>query len=83
MEIVSSSQEIHSRVQQVFHQVFEDSTLVISEKTKADDVPSWDSITHISLILALEEEFGIEFSSEEVTSMTCVGDLFAVLQKKQ
>ena len=63
-------------------EVFEDPDLLVTGQMVAADVPNWDSLTHISLIIALEEEFGIEFSAEEVTSMANVGDLFAVLEKK-
>lgn len=74
--------EIRNRVQKVFRDVFEDAELIVSEKTTAADIPTWDSLTHISLILALEEEFKIEFTSLEVTSMSCVGDLFVLLKEK-
>lgn len=83
MGALNNRQEIQSRTQRVFQQVFEESTLVVSEQTVAADIPKWDSLTHISLILALEEEFGIEFSSEEIVSMSRVGDLFSVLEAKE
>lgn len=74
--------EMRDGVQKVFREVFENPALVITEHTTAADIPTWDSLTHINLIIALEEEFGIQFTSEEVTSMTCVGDLFTLLKKK-
>jgi len=75
--------QIHLRVQFVFQQIFEDSTLQVSGEATAEDIPGWDSLTHIGLILALEEEFDIQFSSAEVTSMACVGDLFTMLAGKE
>ena len=75
--------ELPNRVQNVFREIFEDSGLIVTDQTVAADIPKWDSLTHISLILALEEEFGIEFSSEEVTSMADVGDLIATLETKE
>lgn len=74
--------EIRDRVQKVFREVFDDPALVVTERTVPPDIPAWDSLTHISLIIALEEAFGIQFMSREVTSMSCVGDLFEVLKKK-
>ncbi len=73
---------MRERVQNVFRDVFEDRMLLITEKTTAADIPTWDSLTHITLIVSLEEEFGIQFTSMEVTSMSCVGDLFTLLEKK-
>jgi len=74
--------ELQERARNVFREVFEDSELVVTSQTVATDVPNWDSLTHISLILALEEEFEIEFTSAEVTTMANVGDLFTVLETR-
>ncbi len=71
-----------TRAQNVFREVFEDPDLNVTEKTVAADVPAWDSLNHINLVLALEEEFGVEFTTPEVTSMSNVGDLFALLARK-
>lgn len=83
MSTISGSQgDIPVRVQKVFREVFEDPRLLVTERTTAADIPKWDSLTHITLIIALEEEFQIQFSSREVTSMACVGDLYTVLEGK-
>lgn len=72
---------MRDRVRSVFREVFDDPTIVVTERTAAADIPTWDSLTHINLIIALEEEFKLQFTSEEVTSMSCVGDLFAILER--
>lgn len=82
MSAISNKQDIPVRVEKVFREVFEEPALTISASTKAADIPKWDSLTHINLIIALEEEFEIQFTSQEVTSMTCVGDLFTLLEQK-
>ncbi len=70
------------RAQSIFRTVFEDPDLLITESTTAAEIPNWDSLTHINLIISLEEEFGIQFSAKEVTSMAKVGDLFLLLDNK-
>lgn len=82
MSAISNKQGIPVRVEKVFREVFEEPSLEISAQTKAADIPKWDSLTHINLIIALEEEFEIQFTSQEVTSMACVGDLFTLLEQK-
>ena len=82
MSVVGDLQQMRERVQKVFREVFDDPELTVSEETVASDIPKWDSLTHIDLIMALEEEFGFQFSSDEVISMACVGDLFAIIAKK-
>ena len=52
----------------------------IEASTSMDSVAAWDSLNHINLILALEEEFGILFASQEVMSLASVSDLYALLE---
>jgi acyl carrier protein len=79
----SVGNDIRNRVQKVFRDVFDDPTIIVTEHTTAADIPTWESLTHINLVVALEEEFGIQFTSAEVTSMSRVGDLFTLIEKKQ
>jgi acyl carrier protein len=74
---------IQDQAQQVFREVFENPTMIITDKTTAADIPEWDSLAHINLIIALENSFGIQFTSEEVTSMANVGDLFRLLERRK
>ena len=73
---------IKSRTQDVFRHVFDDSVLVISEQTVAADIVAWDSMNHINLILALEEQFNIIFTSQEAMSVASVGELFILIDTK-
>ena len=36
-------------------------------------IPQWDSVTHLQLMLALEEEFGVQFSPDEMAQLASVG----------
>ena len=74
---------LRGQVQEVFRRVFGRSDLAIGESTIAADIAEWDSLTHINLIIALEQEFGVQFSSQDVASMSRVGDLFKLLQEKR
>lgn len=72
----------HQRVTRVFRDIFDDDELVISEATSAKDVRNWDSLAQIKLVIALEEEFEIKFTTHEVAQMKCVGDLLQAMQLK-
>ena len=50
--------EIIKRLAEVFRDIFDDDSIVITEKTTANDIDDWDSIEHINLIGAVEDEFG-------------------------
>jgi acyl carrier protein len=68
---------------EVFQQVFEDDELAISRDTTAADIASWDSLMHVSLILAVEKQFRIRFSSSEVASLMNVGMLVDLINTKK
>jgi acyl carrier protein len=70
------------RLTEIFRMVFDDPALTISRSTTADDVEDWDSLTHINLIVAVEREFGIRFTTAQVTGMKDVGDLMDLIAKK-
>jgi len=71
------------RMQRVFRDVFDDEALDLREDMTAADVENWDSLTHINLIVGLEREFKVRFTTAEVTALKSVGDLAALVNKKR
>jgi acyl carrier protein len=59
----------------VFQQVFDDDELVVTRDSTAADVEGWDSLTHVTLMLAIEKRFAIRFKSSQVASLKTVGEL--------
>ena len=53
----------------------------IPTDTTAQDVDGWDSFTRVNLILAIELEFGIRFTTSDVERMHSVGDLVTFIQQ--
>ena len=54
----------------------------IQEETIAPQVPGWDSLNHINIILAVEKHFGIKFKSIELLRLKSVGDLQKLVDSK-
>ena len=54
----------------------------LDEESSPDTVEKWDSIGHMNLILALEEEFGVYFSGEEIVEMLNVQIIIETLKEK-
>jgi acyl carrier protein len=67
---------------EIFHQVFDDDSIVLTTSTTAADVAEWDSVNHVSLIVAVEIQFGIKFQTAEVEDLKNVGDFVALIAKK-
>ena len=73
------SKVIYSRLNKVFRDVFDDDSIVITADTTADDIEDWDSIEHITLIGAVEDEFGMKFKMGEVSGMNNVGEMMKII----
>ena len=66
----------------VFRDVFDDDSIALDENTTADDIADWDSQSHITLILAAEQRFGVKFRTSELDSMKNVGDFVSLIDAK-
>ncbi|MGC2661736.1 MAG: acyl carrier protein [Bryobacteraceae bacterium] len=75
-------EQVTRRLTAVFHYVFDNPALVLERSTTAADVEDWDSLTHTNLIVAIEKEFKIRFTTGEVRKMNNVGDLIDLIAKK-
>lgn len=67
--------EIFEKLTEVFRDVFDDGAITVSETTTAADIEDWDSLTHITLLATVEEEFGVKFSMKAVQGLKNVGEL--------
>ena len=62
-----------ARLTNVFRTLFNQSDLILRDDMTAADVAGWDSFNHVNLVILIEEEFNVRFSTEEVSSMANVG----------
>jgi acyl carrier protein len=69
------------RLTNVFRTLFNQSDLVLRDDMTAADVAGWDSFNHVNLIILIEEEFNVRFTTDEVSSMANVGDLIRILTR--
>lgn len=66
--------EVYSRLKEVFQDVF-DKDVPLTDATTAADVDGWDSLSHITLIGTVEDEFDIKFPMKDVVHMKNVGEM--------
>ena len=71
--------EALTRLTGIFRDVFDDDSIVISDKTTAADIEDWDSLEHINLVGAVENEFGLKFKMREVSGMKNVGEMLDII----
>ena len=53
------------RLKQVLANVFDEESESINDESSMDTIENWDSLKHLNLILALEEEFAVSFDEDE------------------
>lgn len=71
-----------TRLTAVFHDVFDDDSIVLTRETTAADVEGWDSLMHVTLMMSIESAFKIRFVSSEVTGLKDVGQLADLIARK-
>jgi len=71
--------EVLVKLSAVFHNVFDDDSIVISDQTTARDIDGWDSLANIRLILSIEQEFRLKFDVGEISEFRNVGDLVTAI----
>ncbi len=64
---------VFERVQAISADVFQVPASHINADSSPETLESWDSAQHLNLVLALEQQFGVQFEPEEMQKMTTVG----------
>ena len=66
---------MRAKVVSIVSQVLGVEPAEITDQTSPKEVETWDSLRHMDLVLALEEEFGIRFSDEQILELLNVGTI--------
>ncbi len=75
-------EEIYSKLTEIFRDVLDVDSLVLTPDLTAASVPEWDSFNHIHLVVAVEAQFKIKFQTAELESIQSVGHFVDVIQAK-
>jgi acyl carrier protein len=73
---------IYARLTEIMRDVFDDERLVATPELTAQNVKEWDSVNHITLVVAVEQAFGIKFKTAELEKMKNVGQMVEQIEKK-
>ena len=80
--MTTSRQDLMERVRRVVQDMVLNDTLVIAEDTKLADIPEWDSMLHVTLVMALETEFGVRLNAEEASQSVAIRPILDLLDAK-
>jgi acyl carrier protein len=74
--------EIWDIATKVFRDTLDLDDLVLTPQLTARDVEGWDSLNHILLVVAVEQRFGIKFSTGEIDGLENVGQFIDLIESK-
>lgn len=77
-----SRDEILATIKDVMADVFDDPSIEPRESMTAADVDGWDSLSHIRLLVSVEQRFGVSFTTVEITDLRNVGELVKLVESK-
>jgi len=77
-----TSEEIKRDLTEIFQDVFDDQSIVLTRETTADDIEDWDSLSQITLLVSIEKKFKINLSFNEVQDLKNVGDMLDLIKNK-
>ncbi len=74
--------EILEKLNTIFIDVLDNPKIVLEAGTTAHDIEEWDSLAHIHLVVAIERQFKIRFTSKEIQGWDNIGDLTECISEK-
>lgn len=74
--------EIYNKLSEIFVDVLDLDGIELTDKSSADDIEEWDSLSHIQLVVAIEKAFRIKFTSKEIMSWNNVGEMVDTITTK-
>ncbi len=67
--------EVVSKFNEICKDVFENDSLEIFDSMTAEEVEGWDSLSHLSLVSEIMEEFGVNLTLDEINNSKNIGEL--------
>ena len=78
----SNASSTADRVRQIAADVFGIPLAEITAASSPQNVSAWDSTLHLNLVLAIEEQFEVQLSPEEIEQMHTIGEVTSILGKR-
>ena len=70
------------KLNEIISNIFNINLDEIDERKGPNDIDMWDSIQHLNLVTAIQDEFEITFDLKEILEIMSIGDIYKVLKRK-
>jgi len=75
--------EILDTLLDVAREVLDEDELSFAERTRFEEIESWDSSNHLRMVVRMEAALGIRFENSDLLRLKVVGDLVSVIERRQ
>lgn len=75
-------EQVYTELNGIFQNVFDDESITVNDETTANDIEDWDSLENINLVVAVEKQFKIKLTMDEVNGMTNVGAMVDIILRR-
>lgn len=73
---------ILEQLNELFREIFDNDSIVLTSATTAKDIEGWDSFVHVTITVAVEQRFNIKFQTAEIETLLNVGDMVELISQK-
>lgn len=74
--------DISNRLSNILVDILNKESVILTREMTAQDIDGWDSLSHISIVVAIENEFGIKFKLVELKKLKNIGDFIDLIYSK-
>jgi len=74
--------DILTKLQEIFRDIFDDETIILTKDTTQDDIEDWDSLAQINIIVAIKKDFKVDFTMEEIGNLKSIGEIVKKIEEK-
>jgi acyl carrier protein len=72
---------VNEKLTELVSELFDLDPSLVNDELAPEDVDQWDSLNHLRLVTAVEQEFGIKLSTGDIESITSLGVLHALIEQ--
>jgi acyl carrier protein len=79
----SASPELIKRIQSILAEALQVDPDLVTPDLAFGDLPQWDSLGHMELMMLLEQHFGVEINADTIASLISIPEICAYLEQNQ
>jgi acyl carrier protein len=72
---------MEDKIKEILATILEIDQSEVNNETSPDTVSNWDSLRHMKLVFAIEEEYEIEFSDDQIIQLIDVGKIISCIKE--